>query len=125
MTIDTNELTNAAAGAVIGALTQAAAEPALAAGRRVWDWLKQKLGGQHTATVAEVEAEPSKRSAPTKITAMLQDLLEANPSLAGELCRILEERGGVQAIAQTANVHGGSNTTVQTAGSGNAVTIGR
>ncbi len=125
MTMSTDELIKAAVGAAIGALTKVAAEPALAAGRRVWDWLKRKRSGEDAATVAEVEADPSKRSAPTKVTAMLQDLLEADPALAGELRRILDEGGGVQAITRTANVQGNSNTTVQTAGSGNAVNIGR
>ena len=107
------------------ALTKAAAEPALAAGRRVWAWLKQKLGGKDTATVAEVEADPARRSAPTKVTALLQDLLEADPALVEELRRILDEGGGVQAITQTTNVQDDDNTTVQTVGSGNSVTVGR
>lgn len=124
MTVDTDDLIKAATGAAIGALTKAAAEPALGAGRRVWDWIKEKLGGKDAAMVAEVEADPSKRSAPTKVTAMLQDLLNTDRALAGELLRILEE-SGVQAIAQTANVHGDNNTTAQTAGSGNAVNISR
>ena len=125
MTMDTDELIKAAAGAAIGALTKAAAEPALAAGRRVWDWLKQNLGSKDQATVAEVEADLSKRSAPAKVTALLQDLLDADPALASELRRIFEEGGGVQAITQAADVQGNNNTTVQTAGSGNTVTAGR
>ncbi len=125
MTMDTDELTKAAAAAAIGALTKVAAEPALGAGRRVWDWLKLKLGGKGAPAVAEVEADPSKRSAPAKVTALLQDLLDADPIFAGELRRILEEGGGVQAITQSANVQGDNNTTAQTAGSGNTVTLGR
>ena len=125
MTMDSDGLTKAAAAAAIGALTKAAAEPALAAGRRVWDWLKQKRGGEGGAVVAEVEADPSKRSAPAKVTAMLQDLLDAEPALAGELRRILDEGGGVQAITQSANVQGDNNTTAQAAGTGNTVSIGR
>jgi hypothetical protein len=72
-----------------------------------------------------VEADALKRSAPAKVTALLQDLLDAEPVLAGELRRILDEGGGVQAIAQTANVPSDNNATAQTAGSGNAITIGR
>jgi hypothetical protein len=56
---------------------------------------------------------------------MLQDLLEADPTLAGELRRILDDGGGVQVITQTANVHGDHSTTVQTAGSGNRAKASR
>jgi hypothetical protein len=53
--VDTEKLIQASAAAAVGALTKAAAEPALSAGRAVWDWLKGKLGGTDAAVAAEVE----------------------------------------------------------------------
>ena len=87
--------------------------------------MKEKLGGKEAAAVAGVEADPARRSAPTRVTAMLQDLLEAKPALAGELRRILDGGGGVQAITQTADVEGDYNTTVQIPGGSNTVVTGR
>ena len=121
----TDELIKAAAGAAVGALTKAAAEPALTAGRRVWDWLKQRLASKDAAAITRVEANPTRRSAETQVIVMLQDLLEADPALAGELRRMLDEGGGVQAINQTANVPGDGNTTVQVAGRDNTTFTGR
>ena len=117
-------LVEAAASAAIGALTKAAAEPALTAGRKVWGWLKGKLTGNAVATAADVDAVPSKASARSKVTGLLQDVLEGNPDAAAELRELLDESGGVQAITQTANVTGDNNTFAQVAGDRNKVRIG-
>jgi len=122
--MDTDKLIQAAAGAAIGALTKAAAEPALAAGRKVWDWLKGRLTGAGAATAAAVEADPAKPSAPDKVTALLKDALHGNATAAEELRRLLDAHGGVQAITQTANFQGNQNVVAQIAGSGNTVNAG-
>ena len=119
-----DKLVEAAAGAAIGALTKAAAEPALSAGRKVWDWLKGKLSGDDERIAALVEAEPSRPSAPTKVTALLQDLLHGDAAAVEELRRLLGEQGGVQAITQTANFKGSGNKVAQTAGDNNKTRIG-
>ena len=118
------KLIEAAASAAIGALTKAAAEPALSAGRKVWDWLKGKLAGDDARTAAAVEDEPSKPSAATKVTAMLQDVLDDNPQAVEELRHLLDAQGGVQTISQTANFTGNNNKVAQTAGNNNKIRIG-
>ena len=122
--MEMEKLIGAAAAAVVGALTKAAAEPALAAGQKVWAWLKGKVSGEDARTAAAVEADPAKPSAATKVTALLQDLLHGNPAAAEELRRLLDGAGGVQAIAQTANVTGNSNVVGQLAGTGNTMNVG-
>jgi len=122
--MDSETLIDAAATAVVGALTKAAAEPALAAGRKVWDWVKGKAAGTDAATVAAVEADPAKPSARSRVAALLQDALHGNAQAAAELQTLLDQAGGVQAITQTANVHGDNNRVAQVAGSGNKVRIG-
>jgi hypothetical protein len=119
-----DELVEAAAGAAIGALTKVAAEPALTAGRKVWDWLKGKLSGDDQKTAAAVEAEPTKPSASTKVTALLQDLLHGNIAAVDELRRLLDAQGGIQAITQTASFTGDSNKVAQVAGNNNKTRIG-
>src|SRR5688500_16042912 len=74
--------------AAVGALTKEAVGPALAAGGRVWTWLKGKLtGAEAQAAVAAVEAEPAKGSARLRLSAALTELLETKPELAAELDR--------------------------------------
>ena len=123
--VDTDQLVQAAAAAAVGALTKAAAEPALSAGRAVWDWLKAKLGGTAAAVAAEVEAGPARPSAAPKVTGLLQDLLHDRPDLAEELRRLLDACGGSRSVKQTANVSGSNSAVGQVAGSGNTVRIGQ
>ncbi len=119
-----DELVKVAAGAAIGALTKAAAEPALTAGHKVWDWLKGKLSGDDQKTAATIEAEPTKPSASPKVTALLQDLLHGNAAAVDELRQLLDAHGGVQAITQTANSMGDRNKVAQVAGNHNKTHIG-
>jgi hypothetical protein len=112
--------------AAIGALTKEAVGPALAAGGRVWSWLKTKLTGtEAAATVAAVEAEPARASVQHKLSGAILELLETQPTLAAGLEQELRESGYREAVTQTANVAGNQNTTAQTAGQGNTVNIGR
>jgi hypothetical protein len=116
-------LIDTAATAAVGALTKAAAEPALAAGRAVWTWITGKATGEDAATVAAIEAAPAKPSARTKVTALLQDALHDNPQAAADLQGLLDKAGGVQAITQTANVTGDGNKLANIAGAVNTVTM--
>ncbi len=118
-----DSLVETATNAAVGALTKAAVEPALAAGRKVWDWLRGRVAGDDARTVAAIEADPAKPSAPTKITALLQDLLHDNPDAIAQLRALLEGAGGLQAINQTANITGDNNKVAQVAGTGNKVRI--
>ena len=122
--METDKMIDTAVGAVIGALTRAAAEPALAAGGRIWAWLKQEISGDDANAAAAIEADAARPSAPTKVKALLQNLLHAQPALAQELDRMLAEAGGRDAITQSANVHGNRNIVAQTAGTNNRVRIG-
>lgn len=117
--MDTDKLIAAAVTAVVGTLTKSAAEPILAAGGKAWSWLKEKLTGNAAATAAEVEADPSKPSARSKLTGLLQDLLHDDPAAVKELTALLGGEGGVQTITQTANVTGNNSIVQQLAGSGN------
>jgi len=119
-----DKLMEAAATAAIGALTKAAAEPALTAGRKVWDWLRGKLTDNAAATAADVDADPGKASARTKVTGLLQDVLEGNPDAAAELRKLLDDSGGIQAITQSLTVTGNANKVAQVAGDKNKVRIG-
>ncbi len=112
--------------AAIGALTKEAVGPALAAGGRVWAWVKGKLTGTEAqASVTAVEADPTKASARHKLFGALLELLEVHPGLANELDQALRESGYREAVAQTATVTGNQNTTAQMAGQGNTLNIGR
>jgi hypothetical protein len=117
-----DEVVKAAVDAAIGALTKSAVEPALTAGFKVWGWLKHKLNGDNAKTAEIIEADPSKASARTKATALLQDVLEGNAESAEELKQLLKAEGGVEAITQSANVHGDFNKLVQATGS-NTISI--
>lgn len=120
--MDTDKLIQAAVAAIVGALTKAAAEPALAAGGKAWAWLKGRLAGADAATAASVEAAPDKPSAPDKVTALLKDVLHGDPAAVEELRRLLDASGGLPAITQTANFTGNRNIVNQVAGSGNIIT---
>ncbi|MEH3064683.1 MAG: hypothetical protein PGN33_18725 [Methylobacterium radiotolerans] len=122
--LDSEKLVQAAAAAVIGALTKVAAEPALSAGAKVWGWLKGQLGGTNASVAADVEAEPARPSSASKVNGLLQDLLHDEPGRMKELQQLLDEGGGSQAIAQTANASGGS-VVAQIVGSGNSVSTGK
>jgi hypothetical protein len=122
--MDTEKLVAAAVAAVVGTLTKQTTESVVAAGGKVWAWIKGKVDGTEDAsTVTAVEADPRKASARTKVTALLQDLLHDNPAAAKELADLLGGEAGVQAITQSASVSGNENTTNQIAGSGNTVNI--
>jgi hypothetical protein len=121
--MDTEKLVAAAVAAVVGTLTKAAAEPLVAAGGKVWAWIKGKVSGRDAETVAAVEAEPQKPSAKTKVTALLQDLLHDNPAAAKELADLLGGEASIQAITQIANVTGHGNVTTQIGGTGNTTTV--
>jgi hypothetical protein len=122
----TEALVAEAVKAAIGALTKEAVGPALAAGGRVWTWVKSKLAGTEVqAIVAVVEAKPAAASVPHKLSGAVRELLETQPELSSELEQVLRESGYREAVVQTANVTGNQNTTAQTAGQGNMVNIGR
>ena len=122
--MDTEKLVAAAVAAVVGTLTKQTTESVVAAGGKVWAWIKGKVDGTEDAsTVTAVEADPQKASARAKITALLQDLLHDNPAAAKELADLLGGEAGVQAITQSASVSGNENTTNQIAGTGNTVNI--
>jgi hypothetical protein len=100
-------LVTEAVKAVIGALTKEAVGPALAAGSRVWGWLKENLSRTDAQSmISAVEAEPAKTSVRLKLSGALAELLEEQPELAAELERELQESGYRQAVAQTVNVTG-------------------
>ncbi|TPG53418.1 hypothetical protein EAH89_16875 [Roseomonas nepalensis] len=51
-------LNEIALGAIVGSLTKEAAEPAMSAGRKVWDWAKAKLTGPEAAIAMALEEAP-------------------------------------------------------------------
>jgi hypothetical protein len=118
------KLIEAAVAAVAGALVKAAAEPALSAGRKVWDWLKGRLSGGDAEAAKAIEAAPDRPSAPDKIRGLLKDVLYGDPAAGEALRALLTEAGVLPAVTQTATVTGDHGRVVQIGGSGNQVTTG-
>ena len=92
---------------------------------KLWDALKAKLpaGGAGKPRVeAGGRAASSRRS-----EVELEEALEADPGFRAELAKLVEAipEQDRAAIRQIANVTGDQNVTVQTAGAGNRINIGR
>lgn len=121
--MDPQTLAAVAVAAIVSSLTRAATESAVAAGGKVWAWLKGKLTGSEAETAAAIEAAPGKASAKPKIEALLQDTLEGRPDLLKELEALLRDSGVSSAVTQTAI--GNTGTTTQIAGDGNKITYRR
>jgi hypothetical protein len=118
-----DDLVKAAATAAVGALTKAALEPALAGGRKVWDWLKAKLTGPQAAMAAAVEQDPADPGAADAVSGLLKSLLHRDPGALAELRALLGE-AGVTATVQVATASGAGSKVTQISGSGNAVSYG-
>jgi hypothetical protein len=118
-----HELVKAAATAIVGALTKAAVDPALAAGRQAWDWLKGKLAPHDAQTAVAVEADPAKPWVGGDVTGLLQRALHADPAAEAELRKLLQAHGGLTAVTQTANPQGDQNKIIQQSGPGNTARI--
>jgi hypothetical protein len=121
--MDPSRLVEVGGAAVVGALTKAAAEPALTAGVNVWAWLKGKLSSSDAEFAASVEADPGKPSAITKVQALLLDVLHDDNGAADELQSLLGGNVGAFAVAQTINISGVRNNVTQISGSGNIISI--
>jgi hypothetical protein len=115
------QLVAEAVKAAVGSLVKEAVPAAVAAGRRVWDWLKGKLVGREDAVVAAVEANPAAVSAQRKLEGAVLELLEKEPGLQAELERVLRESGYREAVVQRADVKGDNNVVNQVAGNANVV----
>ena len=119
-----DKLIEAAVSAVAGALVKAAAEPALSAGRKVWDWLKERLSGGDAEAAKAIEAAPDRPSAPDRIRGLLKDALYGDPAAGEALRALLTEGGLLPAVTQGAAVSGDHARIVQIGGSDNQVTTG-
>ncbi|WP_426960226.1 tetratricopeptide repeat protein [Muricoccus radiodurans] len=119
-----SKLVEIALGAVVGTLTKAAAEPALSAGRKVWDWAKTKLTGPQATMATALEQAPEDPGTPDGISSLLKSILHRDPAAVEELKKLLGGDAGITTVTQTANVSGVSNTVAQISGSGNTVTGG-
>lgn len=122
--METEKLVAEFALAAVKELGKSAAVGGLAAGGKLWAWIKGKAPGADTTAIAAVEAAPDKSSAPDRVSAMLKDLLADQPQLASEMARLLREHGG-GVTTQTATAAGPGNVTAQIAGSGNTIKIQR
>ncbi len=123
--MDSSRLVEVAAGAAVGALTKAAAEPALSAGRKVWDWAKARVAGTQATIATALEQTPEDPGTPDQIAGLLKSILARDPAAAAELQALLGGGGGAFAVAQTANVRGTGHSVAQVSGSGNIIVGGR
>lgn len=120
-----SKLIEIALGAIVGSLTKAAAEPAMSAGRKVWDWVKAKLTGPQAAIATALEEAPKDPGTPDGISGLLKTILHRDPSAAEELKKMLGGEAGIAMVTQTMNVSGTGNTSAQISGNNNKVVGGR
>jgi hypothetical protein len=73
-------------------------EDALTAGQ-LWAWIRGKAPADEAAVIAEVEAQPTKPSAPDKVTAVLKYLLDGRPEPQAELEALLDQVAPTQAVS--------------------------
>ncbi len=92
---------------------------------KLWDALKAKLAGKEA--LADVEAKPDDRRRWSALEVQLEKALEADPGFRGAVAKLIEEIPEEEraAIQQIANVTGDQNVTIQIAGAGNQVKVGR
>jgi hypothetical protein len=92
---------------------------------KLWDALKAKLAGMEA--LIDVEAKPDDQRRWSALELQLEKALEADPGFRAEVTRLVEAIPEEKraAIRQIANVTGDQNVTVQTAGAGNQVNVGR
>jgi hypothetical protein len=92
---------------------------------KLWEALKGKLAGKEA--LADVEAKPDDQRRWAALELQLEKAFEADPEFRAEVARLVEAIPAEQraAIQQIANVTGDRNVTVQSAGGGNRVNIGR
>ncbi|MGF7178291.1 hypothetical protein [Azospirillum doebereinerae] len=112
-------------------LTEAGKEVAKAAGKeaasqgfKVLGWLRDKLTGTATGTLAALEEKPENQNRQGAFKFQLADFLEENPALLDELRKLLAEAApGIHGVSQT--VKGDNNNVGQVVGSGSTITITR
>ncbi len=92
---------------------------------KLWDALKVKLAGKEA--LADFEKQPEDADFQATLRGQLKKALEADPRFRAELAKLVEAipEQDRAAIQQIANVTGDQNVTVQSAGAGNRINIGR
>jgi hypothetical protein len=92
---------------------------------KLWDALKVKLAGKEA--LADVEAKPDDQRRWSALEIQLEKALEADPDFRAVVAKLIDEIPEEKraAIQQIANVTGDRNVTVQTAGKGNRINVGR
>ena len=97
-----------------------------AVGRKLTDWMKDKLGSAFArAAMEQVEANPEKSSGRKKLEAALEEALEQDDKLASELRALLAEARKAGYTEQTMNLTGDDSVGTQVSGDSNQVTIHR
>ena len=92
---------------------------------KLWDALRAKLAGKEA--LADFEKQPEDADFQATLRVQLKKALEADPGFRAELAGLVEAipEQDRAAIQQIANVTGDQNVTVQSAGAGNRINIGR
>ena len=130
--IGVGELATAAVALVTPYLVEGGTELAKKVGEEVggrvfklWDALRAKLAGKEA--LADFEKQPGDADFQATLRVQLKKALEADPGFRAELAGLVEAipEQDRAAIRQIANITGDRNVTVQSAGAGNRINIGR
>jgi hypothetical protein len=116
--MDAVTLATAAVGAVVPYLAAGGTEVAKTAAKDLYGWLKGKLTLAGQEALADVETAPEDADAQATLRVQLRKLIEAEPSLAADLARLVEALPAA-GHSQTATVSGKRHTVTQVIGSGN------
>jgi hypothetical protein len=118
--MDPVTLAAGATGALVPYVAAGGAEVAKTAAKDLYAWLKGKLTADGRTALAKLEEAPADARRQGTLEAEIEDLLKAQPALAGELARLVESlpRAG---HTQTATVSGKGHTVTQIVGDRNRV----
>jgi hypothetical protein len=100
-----------------------AGEDAYAGGKKLFEWLKQKLTGDAQKALERVEADPGNSDKQAALRVGLSEALEADSGLHTELASLLQSLPQVMG-SQQSNQVGDGNTTAQALGKNIHINIG-
>ena len=121
--MDMEKLAAEAAVAAVKELVKAGIEGGVAAGGKLWTWLRGKAPAGDASTITAIEAHPNKPSTETKVKSLLLDVLDGNPELQEELNEMLKEIKANATVSQSQNISGKDNKAAQVAGDYNKINI--
>lgn len=102
-------------------IAEGSLDGSLVAGKKVWDWLRQKLANSSAAAaLSQVDDEPNNELNWEILAPSIAKALQENPGLGQELIEILRELGSVQPCQQVVQ-SGNFNKNAQVTGLSNTV----